>query len=336
MALPAARVSPRVVTTAARGVHVVRTGISNVVLVASDADDGRWVLVDAGMPRHAERIVRAAEAIFGDGTRPQAIVLTHGHFDHVGSLDALLAHWDVPVFAHPIELPHLTGRLDYPPADPLVGGGMMAWSARLYPRRAIDLGPRLLALPPDGSVPGVTGWQWVHTPGHTAGHVSLFRPEGRVLVAGDAVVTTKQESALAVLSGWRVVHGPPAYFTIDWDEARESVRALAELDPRVIAAGHGRPMGGVELERGLRRLAVDFDRVARPWFGRYVQQPAVARAGGDFALPPDPLPRVLGRALGAAVAGYAVSRALRARRPSQWPPPTHRTAAAEFPETGTR
>ena len=40
------------------------------------------------------------------------------------------------------------------------------------------------------------GWRWVHTPGHTAGHVSLFRDADRTLIAGDAFVTTKQESAL--------------------------------------------------------------------------------------------------------------------------------------------
>src|SRR3954452_21452774 len=141
----ATRRLPSHVEAATDGVYVVRTSISNVVLIASSgSDDGRWVRVDAGMPGFADRIIGAAEAIFGAGTRPQAIVLTHGHFDHRGSLDALVEHWDVPVFAHAVELPHLTGRLDYPPPDPLVGGGAMAWSARLYPRRAIDVGPRLL------------------------------------------------------------------------------------------------------------------------------------------------------------------------------------------------
>jgi glyoxylase-like metal-dependent hydrolase (beta-lactamase superfamily II) len=327
--------SARQVTTAAPGVYMVRTLISNVVLIASAADgDERWVLVDAGMPGYAGRIVRAAEALFGTGTRPQAIVLTHGHFDHRGSLDGLLAHWDVPVFAHPVELPHLTGHLDYPPPDPLVGGGMLAWSSRLYPRRAIDVGPRLLALPPDGSVPGVTGWQWVHTPGHTAGHVSLFRAEGRVLVAGDAVITTRQESALAVMTDWRTVHGPPAYFTSDWDAARESVRRVAELDPRALAAGHGPPMHGAALEQGLRRLALEFDRVARPRFGRYVHEPAVAQPGGAFALPPDPLPRLLGCAVGLAVAGYALSRGGRARK-RQGPQPVPGMVAA-FSDTRSR
>ena len=42
------------------------------------------------------------------------------------------------------------------------------------------------ALPEDGSVPFLDEWMWIATPGHTPGHISLFRDDGRVLVAGDA------------------------------------------------------------------------------------------------------------------------------------------------------
>src|SRR5919107_1012291 len=62
--------------------------------------------------------------------RPAAVVLTHGHFDHVGSLEALLEAWDVPIYAHPLERPYLTGVSPYPPPDPLVGGGMMAFASK--------------------------------------------------------------------------------------------------------------------------------------------------------------------------------------------------------------
>lgn len=42
------------------------------------------------------------------------MILTHGHFDHVGSIEALLERWPVPMFAHPLEFPFLTGREAYP------------------------------------------------------------------------------------------------------------------------------------------------------------------------------------------------------------------------------
>src|SRR5690554_6666584 len=129
---------------------------------------------------------------------PRAIILTHGHFDHVGAFPELLEHWDVPVYAHPLEAPHLTGEEDYPPPDPSVGEGAMALMSFAYPNKAIDLGDRLQPLAADGSVEAMPGWRWIHTPGHTKGHVSLFREADRCLIAGDAFVTVKQESLYAV------------------------------------------------------------------------------------------------------------------------------------------
>ncbi len=149
-----------------------------------------WVLVDAGLSTSLGAIVAAAAARFGPNARPSAIVLTHGHFDHVGSLEALAEMWDVLVYTHHGELPYLTGRADYPPPNPSVGGGAMAWLSPLYSRRGIHLRGRARELPADGSVPFLPGWRWVHTPGH----VSFFRDADRALIAGDAFVTTKQES----------------------------------------------------------------------------------------------------------------------------------------------
>src|SRR3954454_7212314 len=138
------------------------------------AGDRDWVLIDAGLPGTAHSIADAAARRFGPGARPSAILLTHGHFDHVGALEELAGAWDAPVFAHKLELPYLTGRSPYPPPDPTVGGGVMAAMSWLYPRGSIDVSEGVQPLPGDGSVPGIPGWRWVHTPGHSAGHVSLF------------------------------------------------------------------------------------------------------------------------------------------------------------------
>jgi glyoxylase-like metal-dependent hydrolase (beta-lactamase superfamily II) len=229
-----------------------------------------WVLVDAGVKGCADDIVEAAEERFGAGATPQAIVLTHGHFDHVGAFPELFEHWDVPVYAHPIEIPHLTGTTDYPPPDPTVGGGAMALLSFAYPAKAIDLGDRVQPLPTDGSVPGMPEWRWIHTPGHSDGHVSLFRERDRLLIAGDAFVTAKQESLYAVVRQEQEVHGPPAHFTPDWEAARQSVEALAALRPGIAATGHGTPMGSAPLAEGLDALVANFDEIALPDRGRYV------------------------------------------------------------------
>lgn len=66
------------------------------------------------------------------------------------------------------------------------------------------------------------------------------------------------------------MHGPPAYFTPDWEAARRSIERLAALQPSIAATGHGVPMGGERLTRGLEKLVREFDKVAVPDQGRYV------------------------------------------------------------------
>ncbi|BCS34258.1 MBL fold metallo-hydrolase [Luteitalea sp. TBR-22] len=283
----------------------MRTGIVNVAFVEPEPRDGRWVLVDAGLRGWGEAILSAARARHGDRP-PSAIVLTHGHFDHVGGLDTLLRVWDVPVYAHRLELPHLTGRRAYPPPDPTVGGGLLAWSARLFPTHPIDIRTRVLTLPEDGSVPPLPGWRWWHTPGHTDGHVSLFRDTDRVLLSGDALITVRQESALAVLGQTPTLHGPPAYFTSNWSDALGSVRDLADLSPNVLVPGHGVPMSGPSLTHGLRRFADGFHKEV-PRHGRYVQTPACRAEDESWRLPPDPWPDALRRGVAGAAAAAAAA-----------------------------
>lgn len=249
----------------------LRVMIVNVVFLGRrGAGDREWVLIDAGLPGSASAIAAAAERRFGPNSRPSAIVLTHGHFDHVGALEALAHRWDVPVHAHDLESPYLDGRSAYPPPDPGVGGGMMARMAGLYPRGPVDVGDRLHTLPRDGSVPSMPGWRAVQTPGHTPGHVSLWRESDRTLVAGDAFVTTNQESAYAVALQRPEMHGPPQYYTPDWHGAEASVRTLAGLEPETAITGHGRAMAGEGLREALHALAREFREVAVPRRGRYV------------------------------------------------------------------
>ena len=263
-----------------------RLAIVNVVFVGPrGAPDRGWVLVDAGLPGTAALIRRAAAARFGAGSRPAAIVLTHGHFDHVGALETLAEQWDAPVFAHPLERPYLDGSASYPPADPSVGGGLMALVSPLYPTKPVDVAARLRLLPEDGSVPPLPGWRWVHVPGHSPGQVALWREADRTLVAADAFVTTAQESAYAVAVQEPEVHGPPKYLTIDWGAAHAAVRTLAALRPELAITGHGRPLAGAALRPGLAALAARFAEVAVPPGGGYVDAPATAASGSAYRDP---------------------------------------------------
>src|SRR5438874_2208168 len=298
----------RAVEEVAPGLSRIAHRIVNTYLV-NDADSGSWVLVDAGLPTSARRIFKVAEQRFGRKAPPAAIILTHGHFDHVGSLRKLLKRWDVPVYAHPLELPYLTGKSDYPPPDSRVGGGLMTLMSRFFSRKGIDLGNRVRALPSDGSVPHLEEWRWLHTPGHSPGHISLLRDADHTLIAGDAFVTVKQESVLAVLTQIQAVNGPPSYFTIDWEAARRSVQALNDWGPQVAATGHGVPMSGPQLIDQLDALAVDFYEIAVPDRGRYVREPVLADEQGVVSVPP-PLPNPWPKVAGAGVIVVALAAAV--------------------------
>lgn len=241
--------------------------IVNIILAGTRSE---WVLIDAGMPQTADWIIDIAEQRFGAGAKPKAIVLTHGHFDHVGSVVKLVEAWDVPVYAHELELPYLTGKSSYPEPDGSVEGGLIAKLSPLFPNEPIDLAGHIYALPSDGTVPGMPGWRWIHTPGHTPGHVSLFRDDDRSLIAGDAFVTVEQDSLYKVITQKKQLTGPPVYFTTDWQAAWQSVKKLESLKPELAITGHGAPMFGDELTNGLTALAGDFDRIAIPEYGRYV------------------------------------------------------------------
>lgn len=247
----------------APGVRGLRITFVNVFSLTHT--DGSWTLIDAGVPFCASLIRHWAERRFA--ARPKAIVLTHGHFDHVGAARELADLWDLPIFAHPLEFPYLTGQEAYPPPNASTGGGLMSLLSPIYPRDPINLGKRLRSLPAWGLeptlLPGLPEWQILHTPGHTPGHVSFYRPEDKTLLVGDAFCTTKPESFFeAALLQDPEMHGPPSYFTSDWNAAQDSVAKLAQLRPSIVAPGHGKPLSGRNVADSLVRLASLFGKLA--------------------------------------------------------------------------
>jgi glyoxylase-like metal-dependent hydrolase (beta-lactamase superfamily II) len=253
----------------------------------------------------ASKIKKVAEHLFWPETKPSAIVLTHAHFDHTGSLKKLAEEWDVPIYAHALEKPYLTGASAYPPPDPSVGGGLFTLLSFTYPKGPIDVSDRLLVLPAEGTIPGLPEWKYYHTPGHAPGHISLFRQRDKLLIAGDAFVTTCQESAFSVLLQTKELNGPPKYFTYNWQSAERSVKLLADLEPEIVATGHGKPMSGETMREDLHELADNFRKLAVPSSGRYVNEPALVNYEGTQYTPPPH-----NRALLMTIAGFTAAAVL--------------------------
>jgi glyoxylase-like metal-dependent hydrolase (beta-lactamase superfamily II) len=245
---------------------------SNVYFVRSGSS---WALIDTASAKCDRVIQEAAESLFGANTPPAAILLTHDHPDHAGSTRDLARRWGCSVYVHPGELPLVTMDFStYLSTVKKYANPLDTWVIlpllRVMPRwrRESMLSESSFkdvarAFDPGAGVPGLPDWESIPTPGHTPGHVSFFRPGDRVLITGDAVLTVHLNSLWSFLL-WgfgrnkQRLSGPPWYTTWSWRAARKSVTSLAQLEPRVLACGHGLPMSGAGTASELRAFADHF------------------------------------------------------------------------------
>ena len=179
-------------------------------------------LFDTGEPATAPRL---AEEIARNGFALkdiEAIVLSHSHFEHAGGAWGLLERHRVKVFAHPADIPAITGQ-EPAPRDLAERLRRLLFRLRYYHALEvvvpIDEGETLRPLPQ---------WQVLRLPGHTAGSIGIFQPRERVLLCGDALINRGDSLAL-----------PKDAHCQDPVAARESVRKLATLDLEVLGCGHG-------------------------------------------------------------------------------------------------
>jgi glyoxylase-like metal-dependent hydrolase (beta-lactamase superfamily II) len=185
------------------------------------------VLVDTGVPGSDDAILAAVEEIGRNATDVTDIVITHADGDHVGSLSALVARTGATVWAGEHEADVIEGKA------PARGGDTTQTAA--VDRRFL----------PGETLPLQGGIETVDTHGHTVGHISLFLPGERILIAGDAINNVEG------LAGSR------EQFTANAEDARAAVSTLAALGPNSIIFGHGPSIVGSaadqleELDRSL-------------------------------------------------------------------------------------
>jgi glyoxylase-like metal-dependent hydrolase (beta-lactamase superfamily II) len=250
-------------TEIAAGVYCLALRGVNVYFVRGPGSS--WDLIDTGWRDSGPAIREAAGSLFGADSRPEAILLTHPHGDHVGSAVELHREWDAPVYIHPDDLPLLSGDILSQAEPPEALGRFMLGLVRRLPRRTLEniatpeLFAAVQALPGDGAgVPGLPDWECVRTPGHSPGSVSLFRRSDRVLIVGDAVLTVPMAG---IVPGLHRISRPLRLPSWDWKAAKESVATLAALEPAVLASGHGIPMSGPDVAAELRAFSERFSGV---------------------------------------------------------------------------
>jgi glyoxylase-like metal-dependent hydrolase (beta-lactamase superfamily II) len=181
------------------------------------------VLVDAGTRFAARRILRQLR-----GHEVSAHALTHAHPDHQGASRTVCEQLCVPLWC---------GAADAPAAeDPGVMFARMPdhWINRLIGQRLAGPGQPIARELRSGDEVG--GFTVIETPGHSAGHVSFWRDRDRVLVLGDVL------AHVSFGMGLHLLREPPSFFSADPAQNRRSARAVAALEPELIAFGHGMPL----------------------------------------------------------------------------------------------
>ena len=230
----------------AAGVYRLADGLVNLYVIE---EDGELTLIDAGWPWSWSSIEQAVSQLGRSSGDIRAVVLTHGHPDHLGTAEKARQECGATVMAYRGEVARVRGEAR--------GSSPFALVPGLVPHlwRPATLGFVLHAtvrgfLTPtwlkevepfdaDGEELDVPGRpRPIRTPGHTEGHVSFLLTETGILFAGDALLTldplTRAEGPLL----------PPDVLNVDPEQVRASLDALEQVDAGTLLPGHGEPWTG--------------------------------------------------------------------------------------------
>ena len=203
----------------ADGVHLLSGFPPNAINVYLVGD----VVVDAATRHAGRRILRQL-----DGHQVSAHMLTHAHPDHQGATHQICERLGIPLWcgagdADAAEDPRLIRE-----RQPQRALNRLIWRSWAGPGHQVA---RSL-----GEGDEVAGFTVLETPGHSRGHVVLWRESDRVLIAGDVL------NGMNLMTSIPGLHEPPAIFTPDPARNRESIRRVAALEPALVCFGHGPPL----------------------------------------------------------------------------------------------
>lgn len=211
------------------------------------ADEAGLVLLDTGFPGDAKRIRRVLTELGAGPKDVRAILLTHGHLDHAGNAAEFQAWTGAPVYAHPLEQPHLDGRFPY-------GGWARVCGALEAAGRAItSYRPVAIDVPlREGmELPFWGGLRVVHLPGHTLGHCGFYSERHDLLFSGDLWVRFMMRTQAS-----------PRIFSDDLTLVSGSLRKARAIGARWVVPGHYDFPNATRLRRRFEELCAQIERNA--------------------------------------------------------------------------
>lgn len=222
------------------GIHQIRGRMVNCFLVVNE--DGT-ILIDTGLPGYSSKITDYIENELNRSPQDiKTIVITHNHFDHIGSLSKIKEISGAKVAVHPTDADYIRGKASH------VGGTLMNALIKLYQTiyRAKPVDPDILLS--QGDIIG--GYQVIHTPGHTEGSICLYNPDNRAIFVGDNLQYREGK-----------LHSPGKRLVPDPEKYEKSMKKLLEYDIEVILTGHTAPVtsnGGKLIEEFLEHIKEEF------------------------------------------------------------------------------
>ncbi|MCC7551336.1 MAG: MBL fold metallo-hydrolase [Methanobacterium sp.] len=202
------------------GIHEIDTTAARSYLVVGD----ELTLIDTGLAGNTGKIINYVKnELKRDPTDIKLIIITHHHFDHIGSLDKLKKLTEAKVAVHKDDVDYVSGRKSQ------IGPAFFKFMVKVFKivSHYQPVEPDIIM--EDGDKIGE--YQVIHTPGHTKGSICLYNPQNKTLFVGDN---------LKYVNG--KLEGPGARLLPEPEKYKESMEKLARLDIEVIFCGHSKPI----------------------------------------------------------------------------------------------